>query len=947
MLPRMIERPRGTVTFLFTDIEGSTRILTAVGADRYGELLGAHQAIVRAAIAAHAGHEVDTQGDAFFVAFQRPADAAAAAADAQRALDAHPWSDGAAIRVRMAIHTAEATTTDHGYVGAGVHRTARICAAGHGGQVLVSLATHDLLLEERTAYEFVDLGEHRLKDFPDPQRIYQLAAPGLATGFPALRTGATRNDNLPADVTSFIGRERELADVRGLLGRHRLVSLVGVGGTGKTRLMLAVAAEAAGAHADGAWLVELATLREPGLVIEEVLRVLGVQQSPGRDAVTALLDHLRAKNLLLLLDNCEHLVDATAELTERLLNACRGLRVLTTSREPLGLSGEATYAVPPLGLPPVDRLDGIPDLDAVAGSEAVRLFVERATATQPSFALDEANARALVEICRHLDGIPLALELAAARVNILSPDEIAEGLADRFRLLTAGRRTAAARQQTLRALIDWSWDLLTESDQRLLRRLSVFRGGWTLEAAAAVTGDGADAAAPPSGSARLDTLDGLGRLVDRSLVAANHEGTTRYALLETIREYAHERLAASGEADALETRHLAQFRRLAVDAAPALEGPEMIEWLGRLDAEIDNLRAALDRAFETDPRAALEMSAALCAYWRARLTGSEGFDRTERAIELARAQVAASESAPAVDRAALAAVAARVLSGGLQLRASFTGRMPDAEIRDEALSMAQASGDMAVMAATAGTLAFAAVSVGGTIDPDGPDGAWAKEALELAEQQGDWLRASVIQGSFAFAISERDPRMAEEWLDRAGEAAERSGNPFVLGNLVRLRAALASAVGRLDEAAHLLREAQPLYRAMGDRRFERVLASELGHVLRRQGRLDDAEAEYRGTIRGWQASGNRGAVANQLECFAFIAADRGLGARAARLFGAAEALRAAANAPMTDAERIEYDAGVAQLREELDAESLASEWADGRRMTAEAAVAFALAAAPA
>src|SRR5260221_7069763 len=386
----MHERPRGTVTFLFTDIEGSTRILSAIGPELYGELLGVHQDVIRGAIGAHDGHEIDTQGDAFFVAFGRPHEAVDAAVAAQLALAAHPWPEGAALRVGRPIQTAEATTTSHGYVGVGVHRAARICAVGHGGQVLISQATHDLLLDEGAATTLLDLGTHRLKDFQEPQRIFQLTAPGLATDFPPLRS-ATSPTNLPAELTSFVGREREAAEIRALLDRHRLVSLVGVGGTGKTRLMLHVAGEVVGKHADGEWLVELAPLREPGLVVEEAVRALGVQVGPGQPAIGALMDFLRDKDLLLLLDNCEHLTESAAALAEKLLGSCRSVHIIATSREALGISGEATYPVPSLGVP---ELAEELDLDAIASTEAVALFVERARTTLPSFELGDSTAHA-------------------------------------------------------------------------------------------------------------------------------------------------------------------------------------------------------------------------------------------------------------------------------------------------------------------------------------------------------------------------------------------------------------------------------------------------------------------------------------------------------------------------------------------------------------------------
>jgi predicted ATPase/class 3 adenylate cyclase len=942
--PTVTMAPARTATFLMTDIEGSTRLWEE---DRAAMTIAleAHDGLLRTAVEGAGGTVVKTTGDGLLAAFDRPEAGLAAAIEGQQALEAYPWPTSGPLRVRMAVHSGSAEVRDGDFFGPTLNRVARLMAIGHGGQVLVSSATSALVADGLpSSRELLDLGEHRLRDLDRPEHVYQLVAAGLRREFPPLRSIGDRPTNLRPQVTTFVGRERELADLGRLVDGSRLVTLVGVGGTGKTRLELQLAADTLDRYRDGAWLVELAPISDPDLVVGEVARVLGVQPLPGRSTIDAAVDHLRAKALLLLLDNCEHVIGAVADAADRLLGSCPDLHLLASSREPLGVDGEVVFAVPSLALPPAAdpleaRVVGDAEVEQAARSEAVRLFVDRAAATLPTFSLDRSNVRAVVDICRRLDGIPLALELAAARVNILSADEIARGLDDRFRLLTGGRRTAVPRQRTLQALIDWSWDLLDEADQRLLRRLSVFAGGWTLDAAAAVTGEQADPAEPPAGAARLDTLDGLGRLVDRSLVIVAHDAATRYGMLETIRQYAHDRLASSGEAAGQRTRHLVHFRRLAVDAEPGLEGPDMMPCLERLDAEIDNLRAALDWAFETEPGAALEMAVGLSVYWNVRLAGSEGFDRMNQAVDLARTWRTAGEPS---SRAARSALAARVLSHAAQVLASYTGRPADLALSEEATAMAREAGDPGVIANTVAMLAFARVAVDGMVPPDGPEHEAASEALELAEQHGDWYRASIIAAAFALGESATDPTSAEVWMERATESARRTGNLFALGNIIGVRGRVASLAGRLPEAERFLREAQPQYRALNDRRFDRVLTSELAHVLRREGRLDEAEAEYRATIRGWQQSGNDGAVANQLECFAFIALARDQTHRAARLLGAAEALREGADAAMTDFERDEYDAAVSRLRAALGQEALASAWAEGRGMTADAAVAFAL-----
>ena len=897
------------------------------------------------------GTVVKTTGDGMLAVFERPEAALLAAVDAQHALAQHTWPVSEPLRVRMAVHSGSAEMRDGDFFGPALNRAARMLALGHGRQVLVSGSTASLVADDLPpATELIDRGEHALRDLARREHVYQLVAPGLARDFPPLRSSLRPQSNLPEQATSFVGRERELADVARLLGASRVVALVGVGGTGKTRLALQAAADRLDRHPDGAWLVELAPLTDPGLVEQAVARALRVQELPGQPLVDTLVDFLRGKELLLLLDNCEHLIAAAADLAERMLTSCPRLQLLATSREPLGLAGEAVYAVPSLGLPdPPDRLEGDAEggaLATIARAEAVRLFVERAAATLPSFTLDVANADAVVEICRRLDGIPLALELAAARINVLSAAEIAQGLGDRFRLLTGGRRTAVPRQRTLQAMIDWSWDLLVEEDRRLLRRLSVFAGGWTLEAAAEVTADrqASQAAqrAPGHGAGdggRLETLDELGRLVDRSLVVVEHEATTRYRMLETIRQYAGDQLNASGETVALRDRHLAYFRRLALQAGRELEGPDMVTWLGRLDAEVDNIRTALDWAFETRPEDALRVCAALVQYWRSRAIASEGVERMHQAVELGRRWRSTSSAIPERDRAALVA---RVMANAAQLEATHTGQGGTPELAAEATAIVAESGDQVAIAEVAVALSFAGVAVDGSIATDGPVGERAQIAVKLAEEMGDWYRASLIQSGFAMHEDARQPGTGRAWLDRAAESAARSGNPFVIANVVQARGRAASMAGDLPEARRWYQDAVARFRSLGDRLFVLVIESELAHAMRRAGAIDEAETQYRRTIREWQRGGNRGAIAHQLESFAVLAMARENGIRAARLLGAAEALREAAGAPMTDPERREYEEQLRRLRGAMDPEVLTDAWAEGRRMTADEAVALAL-----
>ncbi len=913
-----------------TDIEGSTRLWEEQRA-AMDVALGAHDALLRAAVEGAGGTVFKTTGDGLLATFERPEAAVEAALAGQRALGAQAWPTTEPLRVRMAIHAGAAQARDGDFFGPTLNRTARLLAIGHGGQILVSAAAAALIADDLpVGSTLLDRGEHRLRDLSRPEHVFQLTAAGLASDFPPLRSGAAPT-NLPAELTSFIGRERQTAEIQALLGRHRLVSLVGVGGTGKTRLLLHVAAKVAGQHPDGAWLVELARLREPDLVIPEVARTLGIPNAPGRRVIDGVIEFLRDKDLLLLLDNCEHLIGAAAELVEQLLGSCRSLQVLATSREGLGIPGEATYAVPSLALP--EALDHL-DLEAVAASEAVRLFSERAMSIQPAFRLDEATAGPLVEICRRLDGIPLALELAAARINVLSVDEIAAGLGDRFRLLTGGRRTAVPRQQTLQAMIDWSWDLLDDDDQRLLRRLAVFAGGWTLESAAAVAGEQDDPGEPPTGASRHEVLDGLGRLVDRSLVVVAHARATRYGMLETIRQYASDRLVAGGEADMIRARHLARFRRSAVDARAGLEGADMVAWLERLDGELDNLRAALDWAFEVDERAALEMCEALVGYWRSRSMAAEGWARMKHAVEVARRWRLGPSGASDPERTVLAA---RVMAGALWV--STSGGWSSFTFGDEALAVAHEAGDDAAILDALWMNASSRIMLA-----DAGDTGWwraaAEESAALAARLDDPFRLTMAQTMGA--MTSTDPTAAEGWLERAAESAHRSGNPWAIANVTQIRGRAAGRMGHEADAQRWFHTAQEQFHAIGDTQFEITAQSELAHSLRRAGKINEAEVEYRQAIRGWRHSGNRGAVANQLECLAFIAVASGDGVRAARLLGAAEALREAAGDSMTAFEQVEYDAEMARLRGRLDAESLGDAWAEGRAMSMQDAVAFAV-----
>ncbi|HEX9388943.1 MAG TPA: adenylate/guanylate cyclase domain-containing protein [Anaerolineales bacterium] len=600
--------PSGTVTFLFTDIEGSTKL-----AQQYPEamegLMARHNEILSQSIQAHEGYIYEVTGDSFCGAFSSSIDAVYAALDAQQRLHNEAWSP-APIKVRMGMHTGTVKLNDkNAYMGyATLALAQRIMSAGHGGQVLLSGATRELVrdsLPENT--EISDLGERRLKDLLRPEHLYQLNALGLPSKFPPLNTLDAFPNNLPVQLTTFIGREKEIAEIKQELANHRLVTLTGSGGTGKTRLSLQVAVDLLDQFPHGTWFVELASLTDPQLIPQSILSTIGVNEQPGRAPIELLKEYLHGKRSLIILDNCEHLIETSARVADSLLNAAPDLKILASSRESLRLRGELAYPVPSLSLPDIKHL---PVMEQLSQYEAVRLFIDRASLVSPHFVVDRENAPFIAQICHRLDGIPLAIELAAARVKVLTVEQISKRLDDRFRLLTGGSRTALPRQQTLRALIDWSYDLLTENERLLLRRLSVFAGSWTLEAAEAVcAGDDIES---------YEVLDVLSQLVNKSLVmviekprssekSLSAQAPFRYRMLGTIRQYGSEKLLDVSEGNQIRDKHFDYYLQMAKQILLEFFGPKELVWLVWLDNEWDNLRAAVEWSIETRPDAGLEL----------------------------------------------------------------------------------------------------------------------------------------------------------------------------------------------------------------------------------------------------------------------------------------------------------------------------------------------------
>ena len=858
----MPERTTGTVTFLFSDIEGSTRLLKDLGAEAYAAVLDDHRRLLRDAFARFAGHEIDTQGDAFFVAFARPRDAIGAASDGQLALARHPWPDGRELRVRMGIHTAEATATAEGYVGVGIHRGARICSAGHGGQVLVSHTTHDLLAEEDAGFAFVDLGAHRLKDLTEPQRLFGLVVGGLPDRFPPLRTLENRPTNLPVQSTPLVGRDREVAEVVALLRRPdvRVVTLTGPGGTGKTRLALQAAAELVDNFPHGVFFVTLAAITDPELVVQQVAQTLGVNETAGQE----LTAYLAEKELLLVIDNLEQVLNAAPLLVEHLAAASR-VKLLATSREALHVAAERIYPVPPLGLPDPAHL---PEPSALSQYEAVALFIERAKAVVPGFAVTEGNAPALAEICVRLDGLPLAIELAAARVTLLSPEAMLARLDESLKLLKGGRRDAPERHRTLAQTLAWSYDLLGEDESWLFARLGVFVSGFTLEAMEAVC------------DADLDTL---GSLVDKSLVRRDGE---RFVMLETVRDYALERLGASGEEDTLRDRHASFFEDRVSDAFVKRFAREA-ELADELEAEHDNLRAALDRLAATDPARQLRLAGMLGWFWHMHSHLSEGRTRLAEAL--------VSATGPEEDRAR-ALGAAGSLAG---YQGDVTAGRP---LVDEAIAIWRAAGQ--------------------------------EQDIALALFDLGW--AYFLDG---------DDSSARSCWEESLELQRRLGNPALVnrGQLGLLQILVSQ--GELDAVPSLASEAIALSRSLGDPWAEHFAHHFLADRALIEGDFEAAMASYALSLDAAARSGDDAETCYELQGVAMTLAGLGQPERALRIAGAADKQLRALGIPNDDSVafwKVLLDRFIGKARDDLGAEADAA-WEAGRRLDLRGAVAEALA----
>jgi predicted ATPase/class 3 adenylate cyclase/DNA-binding CsgD family transcriptional regulator len=776
--------PVGTVTFLLTDVEGST---TGWEADRaaMAAAIVRHYEIVDAAVRARGGVRPVEQGegDSVVAVFSLASEAVRAAVDIQVTMAAEPWPEGGRLALRMALHTGEAQLRDAAnYMGRAVIRTARLRAIGHGGQILCSGSTADLAADDLPdGVTLVDLGPHRLKDLGRPEQAFQVCHPGLRREFPPLRSLDAIPNNLPVHLTSFIGREAELADVGRLVGQHRLVTLTGSGGVGKTRLAAAVAAELAGAHPDGAWWVELAPLTDPALVTEALLGVLHVGDAPGSSALQRLTAHLATRDLLVILDNCEHVLEACAAMSEAVLRTCPGVAVLATSREALGVGGEVTWQVPPLALPAKNMPCPV---ESLGSYDAVRLFVDRAVKARPNFAVTNATAPVVAEICARLDGIPLAIELAAARIRVLTPQQILDGLEHRFRLLTGGARGGLRRQQTLEASVAWSHDLLTPDERVLFRRLSVFAGGFTLDAAE-IVGAGSGRGCEPG--AVLDLLDGLAA---KSLVVVEDdlEGTvaSRYRLLETIRDFAALALARAEETAPARDAHLRFCLASARQWEEAMVGinPMVIR---HFVAELDNYRAALDWALAgDDPEPALDLAARHGMLLACRGRYREGREAVERALALPGGSPAAR-------------VVALWLLGCMQWYLCMLDGMEASAA--QMLALARAAGDRRLEGWAHELYGLCNL----VVDPEAGKTSIAA-ALPLLEESGDqFLLMKCTMNRAMIAVRADDTAAARSYLDQALALSETHGNHLLSCWNLALDAVVALRLGSLPRgraAAH-------------------------------------------------------------------------------------------------------------------------------------------------
>ena len=876
-----VQIPTGTVTLLFTDIEGSTRMWEAEP-DAMTLGLRRHDEIMRTAIEQAGGYVFKTVGDAFDAAFSTAEAALGAALAAQRALTAEEWPTREPIRVRMALHTGACEERDNDYFGPAVNRVARLESVAHGGQVLLSGTTAELLSEVLVAgVRLRDLGCHRLKDLGRPEQVYQLEADFLPAEFPALTSldNPDLPNNLPGQLSAFVGRERELAEVSALATTARLVTLTGSGGSGKTRLALQAAVELLDTALDGVWFAELAAVTDGEQVPGAVAAALELPEHSGPGVLASVLEVLSGEDVVIVLDNCEHVIDDAAKFCAQVIRYCPRVRFLATSREPLGIEGERVYRVPSMSLPPRDAISAA-DL---AGFDSVQLFVERAKAHEPQFVLDDAAAPLVATICRQLDGIPLALELAAARLSSMSLGHLSERLDQRFRLLTGGSRNALPRQQTLQATVDWSFDLLTASEREAMRRLSIFAGGFELEAAEAIcAADEIDA---------LDVMDLIGSLVDKSLVLTERGGdprapegrateagglTVRYRLLETVRQYAAQELfksAGEDELAAIRDRHAAFYLRVAQEAGPALTGRRQGYWLRRLDADWDNLRAVFGYlAAEGRITDVMRLGVALRRFAISRAQ-PEVLSYLRAAVDEADLPVSA------LSAAALLATCELLI---ILLQADPSARTAARGYAEQGLAIAEIQAERSLQARALGLLSEL-VFAEGDLDRVRE---LAGDAVSIARTTGD----RQLLGEMLKCLAGAQPSAEESRALRAEalDCFRQSGDELLAANELHRLYAIDIAGGGIEAAHRHLEAAISAAEVLGDEMYLYFFREDLALLMLIEGRPAEAVPLVRRCLQVARRSGIRLDVCEVLFGAACCAAWRGEQDKAAQLFGAAD-----------------------------------------------------------
>jgi predicted ATPase/class 3 adenylate cyclase len=945
--------PTGTVTFLFTDIEGSTQLWERYP-DQTRVALLRHDQIIEEVVERHGGSLVRPrgEGDSRFAVFSLATDAVAAAAAMQQALYSEYWPTHTPLRVRMALHTGEADLRERDYYGSAVNRCARLRSAAHGGQTLLSHVIHDLVRDSilagtGTRIELRDLGEHLLRDLQQPEHIFQLVIPGLPSDFPPLKTLDAHPHNLPCQRSPLVGREAEVATVQRLLLRDEvgLLTLTGPGGIGKTRLALQVAAEAVDEFQDGVYFVSLAHITDPTLVAPAIAQTLGVKQVAGRDIVDALEEYLREKRLLLLLDNFEQVV-AAATLVVKLLGAALLLKVLVTSREVLHVRDEQEFPVPPLGVPDPKHLPpvGAGLATAIAQYEAVALFIQRARLVKPDFGITNEDAPAVAEICYRLDGLPLAIELAAARIRLFSPPAMLSRLGSRLRLLTSGARDIPERQQTLRSTIRWSYDLLDEGEQKLFRRMSVFVGGATLEAIEAIC---IDPELAKDQALDMDVLDGVASLVDKSLVR-QETGTTlsgqagpfgtigmesepRFGMLQTIREFAIELLQSTDptEREELHRQHAQYYLALAEQGWTGMQGQQQEQWLYRLEVEYGNLQAVMKRAVEQgEAQTALRLSAALWAVWGFREYNNESIKWLGEALEMPGAEVRNQAQALALMGAASVSVnqadlvSARAYSE--ESVAIYRELRPE-ERRDLGLALALYGY----------ALAFSAEHEAG--------GAAMEEGLLLLRQaRNKWGLSFALLMQGLVANAQGDLASARTAFEESAALSREVGNGLVLSQALNGLGDVSRIMGDYPRAKELYEESLSLFRRLNLRSDIPASLHNLGHVALAQGKIEDAKKLFIEALRLHLTLKNRVGIAECLAGLAGVAGAEKQPERAARLFGAAEALREGLGARVWPAEQADHERNLSNARAQLSIGAWEKAWQEGRAMSVEQAIAYAL-----